>query len=82
METHPVLSPALWDQTLPEVQAYMRVLEARVEPRASMVHSLQVQVRTAQDQMNQASQNSSRPPLSDPVWGLGASALTNSPLVR
>jgi hypothetical protein len=46
METHPGLPPELWDQTPPEVQAYIRVLEARVETMASMVHTLQEQVRT------------------------------------
>jgi transposase len=66
METHPVLPPELWDQTPPEVQAYIRLLEARVEAMASMVHTLQEQVRTLQNQLNQTSQNSSRPPSSDP----------------
>src|SRR6266568_7245995 len=66
METHSVLPPELWDQTLPEVRAYIRVLEARVETLTSMVHSLQEQVRTLQEQLNQTSQNSSRPPSSDP----------------
>ncbi len=66
METHPVLPPELWDQTPPTVQAYIRALEARVETMASMVHSLQEQVRTLQEQLSQTSQNSSRPPSSDP----------------
>lgn len=66
METHPVLPPEIWDQTPPEVQAYIRGLEARVETMASMVHTLQAQVRTLQEQLNQTSQNSSRPPSSDP----------------
>src|SRR5215831_15013628 len=66
METHPVLPPELWDQTPPEVQAYIRVLEARVETMVSMVHTLQEQVRTLQEQLNQTSQSSSRPPSSDP----------------
>jgi transposase len=66
MEMHPVLPQELWDQTPPEVQAYIRVLEARVETMASMVSTLQDQVRTLQEQLNQASQNSSRPPSSDP----------------
>jgi transposase len=66
MATHPVLPPELWDQTPPEVQAYIRVLEACVETIASMVHTLQEQVRTLQEQLNQTSQNSSRPPSSDP----------------
>jgi transposase len=66
METHPVLPPELWDQTPPEVQGYIRVLEARVETMAAMVSTLQEQVRTLQEQLNQTSQNSSRPPSSDP----------------
>ena len=66
METHPVLPPELWDQTPPEVQAYIRVLEARVETMAAMVHTLQEQVRTLQEQLNQTSRNSSRPSSSDP----------------
>jgi transposase len=66
METHPVLPQELWDQTPPEVQAYIRVLEARVETMASMVYALQEQVRTLQEQLNQTSQNSSCPPSSDP----------------
>src|SRR5262244_263811 len=66
METPPGLPPELWDQTPPDVQAYIRVLEARVETMASMVHTLQEQVRTLQEQLHQTSQNSSRPPSSDP----------------
>jgi transposase len=66
METHLVLPPELWDQTPPEVQAYIRVLEARVETMASMVYTLQEQVRTLQQQLNQTSHNTSRPPSSDP----------------
>jgi transposase len=66
METHPVLPPELWDQTPPEVQAYIRVLEARVETMASMVSTLQEQVRTLQKQLNQTSQNASCSPSSDP----------------
>src|SRR5262249_52677883 len=66
METHPVLPPELWDQAPPEVQAYIRVLEARVETMAAMVHTLQEQVRTLQEQLNQTSRNSSRPSSSDP----------------
>lgn len=66
METHLGLPPELWDQTPPEVQAYIRALEARVETMASMVHTLQEQLRTLQEQLNQTSQNSSRPPSSDP----------------
>ena len=66
METPPGLPPELWDQTPPEVQAYIRVLEARMETMAAMVHTLQEQVRTLQEQLNQTSRNSSRPSSSDP----------------
>src|SRR4029434_4890143 len=61
METHLGLPPELWDRTPPEVQAYIRVLEARVETMASMVQTLQEQVRTLQEQLKQTSQNASRP---------------------
>jgi transposase len=66
METHLELPPELWDQTPPDVQAYIRVLEARVETLASLVHTLQEQLRTLQAQLHHTSQNSSRPPSSDP----------------
>jgi transposase len=66
METLPALSHAVWERTLPEAQAYIRALEARVETLASMVHTFQEQVRTLQEQLNQTSRNSSRPPSSDP----------------
>ena len=66
MATSPALPPEVWERTPPAAQAYMRALEARVETMASMVHTLQEQVRTFQDQLHQTSQNSSRPPSSDP----------------
>jgi len=66
METLPALSHAVWERTPPEAQAYIRVLEARVETLVSMVHTFQEQVRTFQEQLNQTSRNSSRPPSSDP----------------
>ena len=59
METSPALSPDIWERTPPEAQAYIRTLEARVETLASIVHTLQ-------EQLNQTSRNSSRPPSSDP----------------
>src|SRR5215831_14639795 len=59
METLPALSHEVWERTPAEAQAYIRVLEARVETLASMVH-------TFQEQLNQTSRNSSRPPSSDP----------------
>src|SRR5215467_3684868 len=59
METSPALPPDIWERTPPEAQAYIRTLEARVETLASLV-------RTLQEQLNQTSRNSSRPPSSDP----------------
>jgi transposase len=59
MEAHPVLPQASWDQTPPEVQAYIRALEARVVTLEAMVQALQ-------EQLNQTSRNSSRPPSSEP----------------
>jgi len=66
METLPALSHEVWERTPSEAQAYIRALEARVETLASMVHAFQEQVRTLQEQLNQTSRNSSRPPSSDP----------------
>jgi transposase len=66
METLPAFPHEVWERTPPEAQAYIRALEARVETLASMVHAFQEQVRTLQEQLNQTSQNSSRPPSSDP----------------
>lgn len=66
MDTYPALPPELWEQTPPEVQAYIRDLEARIVTVEAMVHTLQAQVQTLQEQLNQTSRNSSRPPSSDP----------------
>jgi transposase len=66
METPPALTHEIWERTPPEAQAYIRVLEARVETLTSMVHVLQEQVGTLQEQLSQTSRNSSRPPSSDP----------------
>src|SRR2546425_12997678 len=67
MDTHPSLPPELWKRTPPEVQAYIRALEARIVTFEAMVHAFQEQVRTLQEQLNQTSRNSSRPPSSDPA---------------
>src|SRR4029450_2976286 len=66
METQPVLRHEVWEWTPPEAQAYIRALEARVETLTSIIHALQEQVGTLQEQLNQTSRNSSRPPSSDP----------------
>jgi transposase len=69
MDTHPILPPELWDQTPPDVQTYLRALEARLESLEALearVHTLQEQVRTLEERLNQTSRNSSRPPSSDP----------------
>src|SRR5467141_3859692 len=66
METPPALPHEVWERTPPEAQTPIRALEACLETLASMVHALQEQVRTLQEQLNQTSQNSSRPPSSDP----------------
>src|SRR6266853_4077010 len=65
METPPTLRHEVWERTPPEAQAYIRALEARVETLTSIVHALQEQVGTLQEQLNQTSRNSSRPPSSD-----------------
>jgi transposase len=69
MDTHPILPQQLWDQTPPEVQVYIRALEARlesVEALEATLHMLQEQLRTLEERLNQSSRNSSRPPSSDP----------------
>ena len=69
MDTHLTIPPELWDGTPPEVQAYIRALEARLaalEALETRLHSLQEQVQTLEEQLNQTSRNSSRPPSSDP----------------
>jgi transposase len=59
METPTALPPDIWERTPPEAQAYIGELEARVATLEAMVHTLQ-------EQLNQTSRNSSRPPSSDP----------------
>jgi len=60
METLAALSRDIWERTPPEAQAYIGTLEARVA-------TLEDMVRTLQEQLNQSSRNSSRPPSSDPL---------------
>ena len=59
MDTLPALSHEVWQRTPPEAQAYIRALEARVTTLEGLRQALQ-------DQLNQTSRNSSRPPSSDP----------------
>lgn len=66
MDTHPSLPQELWEQTPPEVRAYIGTLEARVTALETMVQALQEQNRALQEQLKQNSRNSSRPPSSDP----------------
>src|SRR6266702_6736977 len=61
METLPALSHEVWKRTPPEAQAYIRALEARVATLDDMLQGLQ-------EQLNQTSRNSSRPPSSDPPY--------------
>jgi transposase len=66
METPAALPSDIWDRTPPEAQTYIRSLEARLSALESMVQTLQAQNRALQEQLNQTSRNSSRPPSSDP----------------
>jgi transposase len=59
METLPALSPEGWERTPPEAPAYIRALEVRVATLEGMMQALQ-------EQLNQTSRHSSRPPSSDP----------------
>src|SRR6266705_6546246 len=59
METLPALSHEVWERTPPEAQAYIRALEARVATGEGMMQAWQ-------EQLNQTSRHSSRPPSSDP----------------
>src|SRR6266542_5608607 len=66
MDTHPSLPQELGDRTPPEARAYIGALEARVATLEAMVQAFQEQNRALQEQLNQTSRNSSRPPSSDP----------------
>ncbi len=59
METLTALPADIWEQTPPEAQAYIQALEARVV-------ALEDTIAALQEQLNQTSRNSSRPPSSDP----------------
>jgi transposase len=58
MNREPLLSPEVWEHLPPEAQAYIRALEARVA-------ALEATVRQVQEQLQQNSRTSSRPPSSD-----------------
>ena len=66
MEIRAALPAEIWDQTPPEAQAYIEALEARLCALEPMIEALEEQNRGLQEQLNQTSRNSSRPPSSDP----------------
>jgi transposase len=69
MSTHPSLSQELWERTPPEVRAYIEAVDARQASREALearVATLEALVQALQEQLNQTSRNSSRPPASDP----------------
>jgi len=66
METPVALSLDIWERTPPEAQTYIRALALRLSALEAMVQALQEQNRALQEQLNQTSRNSSRPPSSDP----------------
>lgn len=63
MNRETLVSPELWERTPPEVQAYIRALEARVA-------ALEATVQQVREQLQQDSRTSSRPPSSDPPQAL------------
>src|SRR5437764_4915235 len=65
-DTPAALPSDIWGRTPPEAQAYIRALEARLSSLEGMVQALQEQNCVLQEQLNQTSRNSSRPPSSDP----------------
>jgi len=66
MDTHPSIPPELWERTPLAIRAYIESLEGQVQTLTFMGHTLQEQVRTLEERLNQTSRNSSRPPSSDP----------------
>lgn len=57
MDQYPTLAPDLWEQTPPEVRAYIGTLAARVVALEAMVQAIQ-------EQRKQDSRHASRPPSS------------------
>jgi transposase len=70
METPTALSPDIWERPPPEAQAYIRALESRLSALEARVQAFQAENRALQEQGNQTSRNSSRPPSSDPPHSL------------
>ena len=66
MSSEPQLPKELCESLPPEVKAYLQVLEEQVVLLRGQVVALQAQVEQLQAQLKQTSQNSSRPPSSDP----------------
>jgi transposase len=69
MNTHPLLSQELWERTPPEVRTYIEAVDARQASRDALearVATLEALVQALQEQLNQTSRYSSRPPTSDP----------------
>ena len=67
MNTTPPVPPELWEQTPLAVREYIRTLEARVA-------ELEATVQRLLERLQQDSQNSSRPPSSDPPQALAKRA--------
>src|SRR4051794_33750239 len=67
MNTTPPFPPELWEQTPLAVREYIRTLEARVA-------ELEATVQRLLERLQQDSQNSSRPPSSDPPQALAKRA--------
>jgi transposase len=69
MSTHSSLSQELWERTPPEVRAYIEAVDACQASRDALearVAALEALVQALQEQLNQTSRYSSRPPASDP----------------
>jgi transposase len=69
MSTHPLLSQELWERTPPEVRTYIEAVDARQASRDALearVATLEALVQALQEQLNQTSRYSLRPPTSDP----------------
>jgi transposase len=69
MNTHPAFSQELWERTPSEVRAYIAAVEARQASMGALearVATLEAMVHALQEQLNQTSRNSSRPPSSGP----------------